>query len=86
MASASESVYDEKLLAENSELKKSLAQSNKQVEEMRRKTIQMQDDTKKLERALTKELGDGQDVDQVPVFYGIRVLFLRLFMPLLITN
>jgi len=60
-----ESLDDEKLQAENMELKKSLAQANKQVEELRRKTIQSQDENKKLERTLAKELGDGHEIEQV---------------------
>lgn len=55
----------EKSVAELADMKRIVHQANKQVEEMRRKWLQSQDDCKKLERTLAKELGDGLDTEQV---------------------
>lgn len=48
----------------NRELKKELAQSVKQVDEWRKKALAAQDETKKLTRALAKEVGEGVTIDQ----------------------
>ena len=40
-------------------MKKSLKLANNQIEEMRRKVLQSQDEQKKMKAALVKELGEG---------------------------
>jgi uncharacterized protein YlxW (UPF0749 family) len=50
---------------DNVDLKKDLHNSNKKVEELRNKNNQAQEEIKKLSFALTKEIGDGTDIEDV---------------------
>lgn len=50
--------------AELADVKKSLKLANNQIEEMRRKVLQSQDEQKKMKAALVKELGEGTNIEQ----------------------